>query len=70
MFITDYYAGHDLEVVNDGSTISPCNADATDGDDDGCALDGQDLTIGDPTDLPIIVSAGTTLTVTYRVSIP
>ena len=70
VFIADFYAGQDLEIVNDATTVSPCNADAADGDDDGCALDGQDLTIGDPTDLPLTVAAGTTLTITYRVSIP
>jgi len=70
VFIADAYAGQDLEVVNDGTTVTPCNADATDADNDGCALDGADLTIGDPTDLPITVAPGTSLTITYRVSIP
>jgi len=68
-FITDFYAGQDLQVVNDGTTITPCNADAADGDADGCALDGQNLTIGN-VNLAITVVAGTTLTVTYRVTIP
>ncbi len=68
-FITDFYAGQDLQVVNDGTTITPCNADAGDGDNDGCALDGQDLTVGNG-NLSISVVAGTTLTVTYRVTIP
>lgn len=68
-FIADFYAGQDLEVVNDGTTITPCNADAGDGDTDGCALDGQDLTVGNG-NLAITVVAGTTLTVTYRVTIP
>ncbi len=68
-FVTDFYAGQDLQVVNDGTTITPCNADAGDGDADGCALDGQDLTVGNG-NLAITVVAGTTLTVTYRVTIP
>jgi len=68
-FIADAYAGQDLAVVNDGTTITPCNADAGDGDTDGCALDGQDLTVGNG-NLAITVVAGTTLTVTYRVTIP
>lgn len=69
VFVADAYAGQDLQVVNDGTTITPCNADAGDGDTDGCALDGQDLTIGNA-NLAITVVAGTTLTVTYRVTIP
>lgn len=68
-FITDFYAGQDLAVVNDGTTITPCNADGGDADTDGCALDGQDLTVGNA-NLAITVVAGTTLTVTYRVTIP
>jgi uncharacterized repeat protein (TIGR01451 family) len=68
-FIADFYAGQDLAVVNDGTTITPCNADPTDTDTDGCALDGQDLTVGNA-NLAITVVAGTTLTVTYRVTIP
>ena len=68
-FIVDAYAGQDLAVVNDGTTITPCNADGGDGDTDGCALDGQDLTVGNA-NLAITVVAGTTLTVTYRVTIP
>ena len=68
-FVADAYAGQDLSVVNDGTTITPCNADAGDGDSDGCALDGQDLTVGN-TNLAITVTAGTSLVVTYRVLIP
>lgn len=68
-FIADFYAGQDLQIVNDGTTITPCNADGADADNDGCALDGQDLTVGNA-NLAITVVAGTTLTVTYRVTIP
>jgi uncharacterized repeat protein (TIGR01451 family) len=68
-FIADAYAGQDLLVVNDGTTITPCNADAGDGDGDGCALDGQDLTVGNA-NLAITVTAGTSLVVTYQVLIP
>lgn len=68
-FIADFYAAQDLLVVNDGTTITPCNADAGDGDSDGCALDGQDLTVGNG-NLAITVTAGTSLVVTYRVLIP
>lgn len=68
-FIADFYAAQDVLVVNDGTTITPCNADAGDGDTDGCALDGQDLTVGNG-NLAITVTAGTSLVVTYRVLIP
>ena len=68
-FIADAYAGQDIEIVNDGVTVSPCNADAGDADNDGCALDGADITVGNA-NLAITVDAGTTLTVTYRVTIP
>jgi len=70
-FIVDAYVGDDVEIINNGAPqVTPCNADAADFDDDGCALDGQDLTIGDPTDLAITVTAGTLMTITYRVTIP
>lgn len=69
VFIADFYTGQDLLVVNDGTTVTPCNADGGDADTDGCALDGQDLTVGNA-NLAITVVAGTTLTVTYRVTIP
>jgi hypothetical protein len=39
-------------------------------DSDGCGLSGQDLTIGEPTDLPLTVVASTIMTITYRVTIP
>lgn len=68
-FIADFYTGQDLLVVNDGTTITPCNADAADGDTDGCALDGQNLTVGNG-NLAITVTAGTSLVITYRVLIP
>jgi uncharacterized repeat protein (TIGR01451 family) len=70
-FIFDAYAGDDVQIINDGAAqISPCNTDALDADNDGCALDGQDLTLGDPANLPITVTAGTLMTITYRVTIP
>lgn len=69
-FIVDFYTGDDVEIVNNLVVVTPCNADATDSDNDGCALDGQDLTVGDPTDLPLTVAAGTIMTITYRVTIP
>ncbi len=68
-FVTDFYAGQDLQIVNDGTTITPCNADAGDGDSDGCALDALALTVGNG-NLAITVAAGTDLVVTYRVLIP
>ena len=68
--IADAYAGDDVEIVNNAVTVTPCNTDALDADNDGCALDGQNLTIGDPTDLPLTVAAGTIMTITYRVTIP
>lgn len=69
-FITGFYAGGaDLLVLNDGSQIPSCLADAGDGNTDGCALDGQDLTVGNG-NLAITVTAGTSLVITYRVSIP
>lgn len=68
--IFDFYGGDDVEIVNNLVTVTPCNTDALDADNDGCALDGQDLTVGDPTDLPLTVAAGTIMTITYRVTIP
>lgn len=68
-FIADFYAGDDLQVVNNGTGITPCNADGADSDTDGCALDGQNLTVGNA-NLAITVVAGTSLVVTYRVLIP
>ena len=69
-YITDFYAGDDVLIVNNAVTVTPCNTDPLDADIDGCALDGQDLTIGDPVNLPLTVVAGTTMTITYRVTIP
>lgn len=65
-----YGVDDDVLIVNDGGTVAPCDADALDGDNDGCALDVQDLTVGDPVDLAITVTAGTLMTITYRVTIP
>jgi len=64
-----YGAGDDVLIVNDGVTVLPCNADAADGDGDGCALDGAALTVGEVTDLEITVVSGTLMTITYRVTI-
>jgi hypothetical protein len=64
-----YGAGDDVLIVNDGVTVTTCNTDATDSDNDGCALDGQDLTVGEVTDLEITVVNGTLMTITYRVTI-
>ncbi len=69
-FIADFYAGEDVSIVNNAVTVAPCNADGLDADNDGCALDGQNLTIGDPVDLAITVTGGTVMTITYRVTIP
>jgi len=71
-FITGFYAGQDIDIDNNGTTISPCIADAADGDGDGCALDTLALTIGSGNAGPmqITVAANETLTVTYRVQIP
>lgn len=66
--VTDFYAGQDYEVINNGTTITPCNADALDADTDGCALDGQNVTVGNG-NLAITVVQGTTLTIRFRVTI-
>jgi len=71
VFITGFYSGgtDDLLVENDGTQIPTCIADAADANADGCALDGQALTVGNG-NLAITVTAGTSLVITYRVSIP
>jgi len=70
VFIAGFYAGGaDLLVENDGTQIPSCIADAADTNTDGCALDGQALTVGNG-NLAITVTAGTSLVITYRVSIP
>ena len=68
-FITNFYAGDDVQIVNNLVTVTPCDTEDL-ADSDGCGLDVQDLTIGDPTDLPLTVVAGTLMTITYRVTIP
>ena len=70
VFEVDAIGGEDVGIINNGVGISPCNADGLDADNDGCALDGADLTVGDPTDLQLTVVMGTIMTITYRVSIP
>ena len=67
--IFDFYGGHDVEIVNNLVTVTPCDVENL-ADSDGCGLAGQNLTIGDPTDLPLTVLAGTIMTITYRVTIP
>ena len=67
--IFDFYGGHDVEIVNNLVTVTPCDVENL-ADNDGCGLSGQDLTIGDPTDLPLTVVASTIMTITYRVTIP
>jgi len=68
-FIADFYAGQDVQILNNGVAVTPCNADAADADTDGCALDGVNLTVGNA-NLAITVAASTSLTITYRVLIP
>jgi uncharacterized repeat protein (TIGR01451 family) len=66
-FITGFYGGDDLSVVNGATTITPCLADAV--ATDGCTLIGQDLTVGNGT-TPITIIPTESLVITYRVSIP
>ena len=67
--IFDFYGGHDVEIVNNLVTVTPCDVENL-ADSDGCGLSGQDLTIGDPADLALTVVASTIMTITYRVTIP
>ncbi|MGI9203985.1 MAG: hypothetical protein ACR2Q3_08240 [Woeseiaceae bacterium] len=66
-FITGFYGGQDISVVNNGGAPLPCIADANPAD--GCTLVGQAITVGTPGS-PITVTAGTSLVITYRVLIP
>ena len=60
-----YGAGQDVLFSTGGS----CNADAGDGDADGCSLDGANLVVGN-VNLAITVTSFTTLTISFRVLIP
>ena len=60
-----YGAGQDVSF----STGGFCNADAGDGDADGCSLDGANLVVGN-VNLAITVASGSLLTITFRVLIP
>lgn len=62
------YGGNDIDVDNDGATL-PCNLEDN-ADNDGCDLVGQDITVGDLTEVSITVAANSTLTLTYQVTIP
>jgi uncharacterized repeat protein (TIGR01451 family) len=64
------YAGNDVNVDNDGTTLA-CDVEVN-GDGDGCDLvGGVDITVG-AADLAggITVSGNTTLTIQYQVTIP
>ena len=60
-----YGAGQDVSF----STGGFCNADAADGDADGCSLDGANLVVGN-VNLAITVAFGTSLTISFQVLIP
>ena len=60
-----YGVGQDVSF----STGGFCNADAADGDADGCSLDGANLVVGN-VNLAITVAFGTSLTITFQVLIP
>ena len=60
-----YGAGQDVLFSTGGS----CNADAGDGDADGCSLDGANLVVGN-VNLAITVAFGTSLTISFQVLIP
>ncbi len=60
-----YGAGQDVSF----STGGFCNADAGDGDADGCSLDGANLVVGN-VNLAITVAFGTSLTISFQVLIP
>lgn len=61
-----YGAGQDVSF---DSGASFCNADAGDGDADGCSLDGANLVVGN-VNLAITVAFGSSLTISFRVLIP
>ena len=65
-FDATFNGGSGLDILN-GVTPIACIADGNAAD--GCTLVGQDLTVGNVS-LPITVAAGTSLVVTYRVTIP
>ncbi len=60
-----YGAGQDVSFSPGGF----CNADAGDGDTDGCSLDGASLVVGN-VNLAITVAFGTSLTISFQVLIP
>ncbi len=60
-----YGAGQDVSF----STGGFCNADAGDGDADGCSLDGANLVVGN-VNLAITVAFGASLTISFQVLIP
>lgn len=59
-----YGAGQDINING-----SFCNADAGDGDTDGCSLDGANLVVGNA-NLAITVPTGASYTITFQVLIP
>ncbi len=65
-FDATFNGGSGLDIIN-GVTPIACIADGNAGD--GCTLIGQDLTVGNGS-LAITVTAGTSLVITYRVTIP
>ena len=54
--------------VDDGGGPVECTASAA--DNDGCSVVGGVLTVGDPTDRPITITAGGSYTVRFQVEVP
>lgn len=64
--LSDFFAGAEIEINNDG-TVSTCTEEA---DGDVCTLAGGTLTVGVPGPAAgLDVAAGTSMTITFRVTI-
>ena len=57
----------DIQVDDGGG---PVECTASNADNDGCSVVGGVLTVGDPTDRPITITASGTYTVRFQVEIP
>ena len=65
LFDATFNGGNGIQIVNPGTAVA-CAADGNAAD--GCELAGNNLTIGAA--LPITVTQGTSMVITYRVTIP
>ncbi len=62
------YGGEDIDIDNGGTPL-PCNLEDN-ADGDGCDLVGNDVTVGDLSEITITIAGSSTMTLTYQVTIP